>query len=50
MPWIKVVEETEAEGELQEVYQSQRKKAGTLANILRIHSLAPRTLSTHMAF
>ncbi len=48
MPWIKVVEET-AEGELKEIYQSQRKKAGTLANILKIHSLAPRTLSTHMA-
>ncbi len=50
MPWIKVVDEAEAEGELLEIYQAQAKKAGALANILKIHSLAPRTLSTHLAF
>ena len=50
MPWIKVVEEAEAEGHLKEIYQAQGKKAGALANILTIHSLAPQTLSTHMAF
>jgi uncharacterized peroxidase-related enzyme len=50
MPWIKVVEEEEAAGELLQIYQTQRKKAGGLANILKIHSLAPGTLSTHMAF
>ena len=50
MPWIKVVDEAEAEGELREIYQAQGRKAGALANILKIHSLAPRTLSTHMAF
>lgn len=50
MPWIKVVDETEAVSELREIYEAQGKKAGALANILKIHSLAPRTLSTHMAF
>jgi uncharacterized peroxidase-related enzyme len=50
MPWIKVVDEAEATGELKEVYQAQGKKAGALANILKIHSLAPHTLSAHMLF
>src|SRR5258708_38843976 len=49
MPWIKVDGEEEATGELREIYQTQAKKAGALANILKIHSLAPGTLSTHMA-
>lgn len=50
MPWIKVIDETEATGELKKIYESQALKAGALANILKIHSLAPRTLSAHMAF
>jgi alkylhydroperoxidase family enzyme len=39
----------EADGELKKIYQGQAQKAGALANILKIHSLAPRMLSTHMA-
>ena len=50
MAWISVVKDTEATGELKEIYQAQGKKAGALANILKIHSLAPRTLSAHMQF
>ncbi len=50
MAWIKIIDDTEADGELKEIYQAQGEKAGALANILKIHSLAPRTLSTHMAF
>lgn len=50
MAWIKVIADAEADGELKEIYQAQSKQAGALANILRIHSLAPRTLSSHMAF
>jgi uncharacterized peroxidase-related enzyme len=50
MAWIKVIDDAEADGELKEIYRAQGKKAGALANILKIHSLAPRTLSTHMAF
>lgn len=49
MSWIKVVGEEEATGELREIYQTQAKRAGGLANILKVHSLAPATLSTHMA-
>ena len=50
MPWIKVIDESEADGELKKIYDAQAEKAGALANILKIHSLAPRTLSTHMTF
>ena len=50
MAWIKVVGEEEATGELREIYQAQGQKAGALATILKVQSLAPRTLSTHMAF
>lgn len=50
MAWIKVIEELEADGELKKIYDAQGKKAGALANVLKIHSLAPRTLSAHMAF
>jgi alkylhydroperoxidase family enzyme len=50
MPWIRVVGEEESTGELKGIYQAQSEKAGALANILKTHSLAPRTLSTHMAF
>lgn len=50
MAWISVVRDSEATGELREIYQVQGNKAGALANILKIHSLAPRTLSAHMQF
>jgi uncharacterized peroxidase-related enzyme len=48
MAWIKMIEETGATGELKQIYDSQRRQAGALANILKIHSLAPKTLSAHL--
>lgn len=50
MTWIKVIEETEATGELKELYDSQHNQAGVVANILKVHGLSPRTLATHVAF
>ncbi len=49
MAWIKMLEESEAAGELKDIYESQRAQAGALANILKIHSLAPNTLAAHLA-
>jgi len=43
-----MIEETEAEGKLKDIYDSQSRQAGALANILKIHSLAPETLSAHL--
>lgn len=48
MAWIKMIEESEAAGELKDIYESQRAQAGAVANILKIHSLAPKTLSAHL--
>lgn len=48
MPWIRVLDESEATGELKQIYTSERRQAGAVANILKIHSLAPRTLAAHL--
>lgn len=48
MAWIKMIEESEADGKLKRIYESQRAQAGAVANILKIHSQAPNTLSPHM--
>lgn len=48
MAWIKMIEESDATGELKQTYETQRRQAGALANILKIHSLAPKTLSAHL--
>jgi uncharacterized peroxidase-related enzyme len=48
MAWIRMVDEAEATDELKQIYDSQRSQAGALANILKIHSLAPKTLSAHL--
>jgi len=47
MAWIRVVEESEAEGELVESYRRHRDPSGQVDNILKIHSLNPRSLTTH---
>lgn len=38
MAWIKTVEEVNADSTLKAIYAEQRKEAGALANILKIHS------------
>jgi len=49
MTWIKTIEEADAHGELQTIYEAQKSAAGQLANILKVHSLAPHVLSAHLA-
>ena len=49
MAWIKVIHETEATGSLKELYAKNREPWGGVDNILKIHSLAPETLSAHLA-
>ena len=48
MPWIKVIDESEASGELKELYGSIKKARGKIANIIKIHSLLPKTMKTHI--
>jgi uncharacterized peroxidase-related enzyme len=49
MAWIATIDEDAAEGELKNIYVQQRKQAGELANILKIHSLAPNVLKAHLS-
>ncbi|NNF51503.1 MAG: peroxidase-related enzyme [Gammaproteobacteria bacterium] len=48
MSWIKEIDEHEASGELAEVYAALQKMRGKVANILKIHSLNPRSLKNHV--
>ncbi len=47
-PWIQVIPPEEAEGLLREIYETTRKKRGKIAEIHKIHSLHPESLTAHM--
>ena len=47
-PWIQVIEPEEASGRLKEIYDETAKKRGKLADIHKIHSLNPESLTAHM--
>lgn len=47
MAWIKVINEAEAEGNLKEKYQKLTAPWGGVDNILKIHSLNPKSLDGH---
>lgn len=48
MPFIKVIDETEATGNLKEAYQTITKSRGKLSNIMKIHSLLPEAMLSHI--
>ena len=50
MAWIRVIDEYSAGGRLAQLYKGIKQAAGSVANILSIHSLRPDTLSGHLAF
>lgn len=45
-----MIDEQEATGELAEVYAALAGKRGKVANIMKVHSLNPRAMQTHMEF
>lgn len=49
MTWIKVIDVTEAEGELREPYDEVASTRGEVGNILKAHSLKPKVLSAHLS-
>lgn len=49
MAWIKMIEESEADGALRKVYDEVGAARGRVANILKIHSVHPEAMSTHLA-
>jgi len=48
MPYIKVIEEQDADTELKETYDRVKGERGKVSNILKIHSLLPKTIETHL--
>lgn len=48
MARIKIIQENEAQGELQEIYQSLIESRGKLAEVHKIQSLNPKTILSHM--
>lgn len=48
MPFIKIIDEANADGKLKEVYKEITKSRGKLSNIMKIHSLNPDTMVKHM--
>jgi len=49
MAWIKVIQPDEATGELKEEYDEAIRRAGYIANILRVQSLNPASLHRSIA-
>lgn len=47
MAWIRTIDESEAEGELAELYERYRDPAGGVDNVLKIHSLSPASMKAH---
>ena len=44
MPWIRIIDEDEADGLLSRIYEGARRRAGRVFNILKIQSQNPATL------
>ncbi len=49
MPYIRLIEENEAEGQLREEYDAAVERAGKVFNILKAMSLRPGVLQASMA-
>lgn len=47
MAWIRVIDEDDADGHLAELYRRYREPGGGVDNILKIHSLSPRSMKAH---
>ncbi|MFA3782018.1 peroxidase-related enzyme [Melioribacteraceae bacterium 4301-Me] len=50
MPFIRIIDEAEAEGKLKTAYEEIKSSRGKLSNIMKIHSLLPDTMIKHMEF
>ncbi|MBS3817276.1 MAG: peroxidase-related enzyme [Candidatus Thermoplasmatota archaeon] len=48
MSWINEIEEEQAEDELSEIYEDIKRKRGKLSNIMKIQSLNPEAMKSHL--
>ena len=49
MPWIEMIDVESAKGKLKQLYDQVKSDDGHVDNILKIHSLRPRTLQAHLS-
>jgi uncharacterized peroxidase-related enzyme len=47
--WIKVIEPEDADDALARAYEQARSPHGTVDNVMKVHSLRPRTMDGHLA-
>lgn len=47
MSWIEMIPEDEAKGVLKDLYEKYREPWGGVDNIIKIHSLNPKSMRTH---
>jgi alkylhydroperoxidase family enzyme len=48
MAWIQIIDVPEPGSDLHRIYEDQRRQAGAVANILKVHSIEPRVLTEHL--
>ncbi|HHS50770.1 MAG TPA: peroxidase [candidate division Zixibacteria bacterium] len=48
MAWIRIIDENDADGELEEIYREIISARGKLSNVMRVHSLHPKAMREHM--
>ena len=49
MSWIKMIADSEADAELKAILEQGRAPSGQIDNVMRVHSLRPRTMLGHRA-
>ncbi|MCI0485236.1 MAG: carboxymuconolactone decarboxylase family protein [Blastocatellia bacterium] len=49
MAWIKIIDEADASGALEDAYKETGAARGRVANILKVHSVHPQVMSAHLA-
>ena len=48
MSWIRIVDVAESDGALRQAYDEVGKARGTVANIIKLHSLVPAVMTKHV--
>jgi uncharacterized peroxidase-related enzyme len=48
LPWIETIDEGAANGDLNEIYDGVRSKRGKVSNIMKVQSLNPKAMKSHM--
>ncbi len=50
MAWIETIEESEAAGDVKEIYARARGRRGYVGNIVKVHSIKPELMRAYQEF